>query len=173
MFSDMQDLSMLKKTMEVNLWAPVQLTRLALDTLRKHNGQIIVVNSISGIVGSPYRTGYCASKFALRGFYDALTREYPEINTLHIYPPYMTGTNIRKNNLAGPRQEEDKPNFMWVDCGVVADEIIKAADLHCCNQSWLFWACIGVRAFQANLFGIATRAYKKDLDRMRMNHAKL
>lgn len=142
------------------------LARLALDTLRKHKGQIIVINSISGVVGSPYRIGYCASKFALRGFYDAFTREYPEINTLHFYPPYMLGTNIRKNNLAGPREEEEKPNYMWFECSYVADLIIQAADLHCVNQSWSFISCIGVNAFQANLFGMATRAYKKDIDRM-------
>lgn len=147
MFADMEDLSMLRKTMEVNLWAPIMLTKLCLDTLRKHKGQIIVVNSISGVVGSPYRSGYCASKFALRGFYDSLTREYPEINTMHFYPPYMIGTNIRKNNLAGPRQEEDKPNFMWADCSWVADILIQSADLHCCNQSWSFLTCVGVRAF--------------------------
>lgn len=40
----------------------------------------MVISSASGIVGIPMRTAYCASKFAVTGFFEALRIELSEIN---------------------------------------------------------------------------------------------
>jgi short-subunit dehydrogenase len=66
----------LRKLMEVNFFAPVELIRLALPLLRDGNRPIIVnVSSILGLRGVPYSSEYCASKFAVQGFSEAIRTE--------------------------------------------------------------------------------------------------
>jgi short-subunit dehydrogenase len=43
--------------------------------LERKSGHIVVISSIAGKVGSPLRSGYSATKFALHGFYEALRVE--------------------------------------------------------------------------------------------------
>ena len=50
-------------------------TRYAFAHLKKSKGQIVVISSASGEVGIPLRTAYCASKFAVTGFFEALRLE--------------------------------------------------------------------------------------------------
>lgn len=64
-----------RMTMELNVIAVADLTRLLLPQLRSARGHVIVINS-----GSGYRSGaggglYSASKFAARAFTDALREE--------------------------------------------------------------------------------------------------
>lgn len=58
----------------VNLTAPILLTRLALPFLAP-DGRILNIGSSFGGIGYPGFSSYCASKFALRGFTEALRRE--------------------------------------------------------------------------------------------------
>ena len=59
-----------------NLWAPMQLTGMVLPTLLKQNtAQVIQVGSVFGYIGYPGNAAYCASKFGLRGYSQALARE--------------------------------------------------------------------------------------------------
>ena len=58
-----------KRLMDVNYIGTVALTKTVLPTLlAKQNGQIVVVTSAVGKFGSPWRSGYSASKHALHGF---------------------------------------------------------------------------------------------------------
>jgi uncharacterized protein len=60
-------------TMELNLDAPVRLTEALLPILRASAPSAIVnVSSTAGRVGLPGRGAYCASKFALAGWTEAL-----------------------------------------------------------------------------------------------------
>jgi short-subunit dehydrogenase len=66
----------LRQVMEVNFFAPAELTRLALPALRQGRRPMVVnVGSIVGHRGLPFYTEYCASKFALRGLSEALRAE--------------------------------------------------------------------------------------------------
>lgn len=66
----------IEQLIAVNLLAPMQLTRALLPQLRRApRAQVINVGSIFGYLGYPGFTAYCASKFALRGFSQALRRE--------------------------------------------------------------------------------------------------
>lgn len=70
------DPARLRQVMEVNFFAPVELTRLALPLLKQGNKPIIVnVSSVLGHRAVPQKSEYCASKFALHGFSDALRAE--------------------------------------------------------------------------------------------------
>ncbi|MBI2424244.1 MAG: SDR family oxidoreductase [Candidatus Hydrogenedentes bacterium] len=69
------DLSVYRRVMEVNFFGAVHMTRCALDALVARRGQIVVLSSIAGFAPLLGRTGYCASKHALHGFFDTLRCE--------------------------------------------------------------------------------------------------
>lgn len=55
-----------EKIMNLNFFSYVKLTKLVGPTMVKRNqGQIVVVSSLSGIIGTPAGSSYSASKFAL------------------------------------------------------------------------------------------------------------
>lgn len=65
-----------RRLMEVNYFGAVTLTKHLLPHfLRRKGGHFVAVTSITGIFGTPYRSGYAASKHALHGFYDSLRAE--------------------------------------------------------------------------------------------------
>ena len=65
-------------TFRVNVLAPVLLARAALPELRRSRGRVVNVGSIFGSIGFPWFATYSASKFAVRGFSEALRRELRE-----------------------------------------------------------------------------------------------
>jgi len=71
-----QDEALLQKTLEINMLAPVMLTRAVLPVLlQQGSGQIVNIGSTFGSIGFAWFAAYSASKFALRGFSQALRRE--------------------------------------------------------------------------------------------------
>jgi len=73
----------------VNIGAAIQLTRLLLPLLRRQPRAVIAhIGSTLGSIGYPGYAPYCASKFALRGFTQALRRELADtrIRVLYVAP---------------------------------------------------------------------------------------
>ena len=82
-----------------NLLAPVLLTQLFLPMLKQRNGTILNVGSTFGSIGYAGFTGYCAAKFGLRGYTEALQRELADTDMRVLYlAPRATDTAI--NNAA-------------------------------------------------------------------------
>ncbi|WP_049576198.1 SDR family oxidoreductase [Nonomuraea sp. SBT364] len=75
-----------RETMELNLFAAAELTRLLLPALRRARGHVLCVNSGAGLRANPGWGAYAASKFALRAFADALRQEEPELRVTTVYP---------------------------------------------------------------------------------------
>lgn len=66
----------LRRIMEVNFFAPVELTRLCRPALREGTTPMIVnVSSVLGKRAVPRSGEYCSSKFALAGFSESLRAE--------------------------------------------------------------------------------------------------
>ena len=90
--------------MKVNALSPIALIKGFLPKFVKQSGgaQIVNILSISALVGTPVRSLYSASKFALDGFGKALQAEVQDhnIHVLQCYPAYIK-TNISKNALVG------------------------------------------------------------------------
>ena len=79
----------LRRVMEVNFFALVEMTREALPLLQQGERPMIVnVSSVLGHRAVPKKTEYCASKFAVHGFSDALRSELVEqgIDVLLVSP---------------------------------------------------------------------------------------
>ena len=67
----------LRQIMEVNFFAPVELIRLAIPILKEGVKPIVVnISSVLGHRAVPEKSEYCASKFAIHGFSDALRAEF-------------------------------------------------------------------------------------------------
>ncbi|CAG8511715.1 387_t:CDS:2 [Acaulospora colombiana] len=100
-FAELKDYDMIKKIMDVNYYGCTNLTYKALPLLKKNRkSRIFVVNSVAGIIPLPLRTGYSASKFAVRGFFESLQPELlkDEIFITLAYPGAVK-TDINKNRL--------------------------------------------------------------------------
>ncbi|XP_059804841.1 dehydrogenase/reductase (SDR family) member 7Cb isoform X2 [Hypanus sabinus] len=68
-----------KKIMDANYFGPISLTKELLPSMiARHNGQIVLINSIQGKLGLPFRAAYAASKHALQAFFDCLRAEVSE-----------------------------------------------------------------------------------------------
>ena len=66
---------------QTNVTAPIQLARAVLPQFKAANqGHYVMVGSILGSLGFPYYATYCASKFAIHGFSQALRRELVDTN---------------------------------------------------------------------------------------------
>lgn len=84
-----QDDAALESLVAINLTAMMQLTRLLLPLLRQAPDALLVnVGSTFGSIGFPGFAAYCASKFAVRGFSEALRRELADsrVKVLYIAP---------------------------------------------------------------------------------------
>ncbi len=92
-----------RKLMEVNYLGTVALTKALLPHfLSRKAGQFVVITSLVGIIGSPMRSGYAASKHALHGFFDSFRAELVKdhIDVTLICPGYVT-TGVSLNALTG------------------------------------------------------------------------
>ncbi|MGI9471609.1 MAG: SDR family NAD(P)-dependent oxidoreductase [Rubripirellula sp.] len=66
----------LRRIMEVNFFAPVELTRRLLPQLKRGNAPVICnISSVLAHRAVPDKSEYCASKFALHGWSDSLRAE--------------------------------------------------------------------------------------------------
>lgn len=65
-----------REQLELNLLAAIRVTQLALPYMRgKRSGRIVQVSSGFGRIAMPMFSAYCASKYALEGFSEALAHE--------------------------------------------------------------------------------------------------
>jgi len=66
----------LREQMEVNFFAPAEMTRAVLPAMRaQKSGHVLQLTSIGGLVSIGAFGPYCASKFALEGWSEALSDE--------------------------------------------------------------------------------------------------
>ena len=66
--------------------------------LRQNSGVIVNISSVFGLLGFPFQSAYCASKFAVRGFTDSLRQELrgTGVRTVNVHPGAVN-TNIVRN----------------------------------------------------------------------------
>jgi NAD(P)-dependent dehydrogenase (short-subunit alcohol dehydrogenase family) len=74
------------KHFQINLVAPVYLTRLALPALRESLGRVVNVSSGAAVKAVAGWAAYCASKAALNRVTSVLAAEEPEITAIALRP---------------------------------------------------------------------------------------
>ena len=115
------------RLLALNVTSPLQLTHDLLPLLREsQTAQVVAIGSTFGSIGYPGFAAYCASKFALRGAFEALAREHHGESIAFLYmSPRATRTDFNSpevdalNETLGNRVDSAE---------YVAAEIIKAID---------------------------------------------
>jgi len=104
--------------MELNFMTPVTLTKLVTPAmLERGRGRIVVVSSVAGYVSTPMRSTYNASKFAVRGWFDALRAELHETGVgVSVVVPGYVQTGISRAAIGAAGRDDSKPDP--VDSGV-------------------------------------------------------
>jgi short-subunit dehydrogenase len=118
-----------RQIFDVNFFALVEMTRAAIPHLRAGRDPLLVnIGSILGHRGIPYSSEYCASKFAVRGFSEALRAELArlKIEVLLVSPGTTESEFFDKLIEAGekPPWPEQPP----VPASEVAQRIISAME---------------------------------------------
>ena len=108
-FDEITDLSTFETVMAVNFFGAMWCTHAALPALKQSRGIIVGMSSLAGRTGVPGRTAYCASKFALSGFFEALRIEVAQagIGVTMIFPG-VVATETRRNGLDGSGRRAGK-----------------------------------------------------------------
>jgi short-subunit dehydrogenase len=118
--------------MRTNCLGPIALTKALLPSMMaRRRGHFVVITSVAGRVGLPNRTAYCASKFALDGFFRALRLEVSPhgIDVTLVMPGYVR-TRIGHNALTGDGRHadaEDPDIVTGMDPETCAGRIFEAA----------------------------------------------
>ena len=107
------DFAVYQKIIDVDLLAPIALTQALLPRMvARGSGRIAMISSIAGKVGVPMRTAYCAAKFGLAGYGDALRAEVAHLGLqVHNIYPGSVATDVSRNALTadgGKRGVSDK-----------------------------------------------------------------
>ncbi|XP_020614368.1 dehydrogenase/reductase SDR family member 7-like [Orbicella faveolata] len=102
--------------LDLNVVGPISLTKAVLPhMIEHHEGQIVVVSSVVGKIGIPFRATYSASKHALQGYFDTARLELAEHNIqVQTVLPGPVKSNISRylftENISDERKE--MPNML-------------------------------------------------------------
>jgi len=107
---------------DVDLTAQIAFSQSLIGHMAERgSGALGFISSIAGKVGVPMRTAYCAAKFGLAGYADALRAELTQNGvSVHTIYPGSVATNVSKNALTAEgtaRGRSDKA----IDEGIPAD----------------------------------------------------
>ena len=117
------DMQVYRDIIAIDLLAQIAFTQGLIGHMSaRGSGALGFISSIAGKVGVPLRTAYCAAKFGLAGYADALRAELSQSGvSVHTIYPGSVATNVSRNALTGEgaaRGRSDKA----IDNGIPADE---------------------------------------------------
>ncbi|MFI6171102.1 SDR family oxidoreductase [Nocardia sp. NPDC051052] len=120
-----------RNTLEANLIAVVELTRLLLPALRAADGHVVLINSGAGLRANAGWASYAASKFGLRAFADALRLEEPKLRVTSIHPGRID-TDMQREIIAQEGREYRPEQFLRAEtvAGVVRNAVETPRDGH-------------------------------------------
>jgi short-subunit dehydrogenase len=123
----------LRKIMETDFFGTVALTKAVLPSMiRSRSGHIVVISSLMGKFSTPLRSGYCASKHALHGYFDALRAELREKGIrVSIVCPGFIRTSISVNALCADgtcHGTMDEAQAKGMTPAVCADRIVRGME---------------------------------------------
>jgi short-subunit dehydrogenase len=113
--------------MQLNLLAPMRLSSMFVQgMIERGSGHIVNMSSLAGWVGSQGLSAYCASKYGLRGFGEALAAdlEGTGVHVTNVYPCFSQ-TAILDSPQYGYEQQRVVPEYLISEPADVVARIIK------------------------------------------------
>ncbi len=125
------DLSVIRRVMDLDYYAPVILTKTLLPRMiAQGGGQLAVTTSIAGRFGFPMRCAYSSAKHALYGFFETIQAENHKDNIhVTIVCPGRVQTNISLHALESDGREHgqmDAGQAGGISSQKAAETIVKA-----------------------------------------------
>lgn len=125
------DISVYKKLMEIDYLGTIALSKALLPHfVERQSGQFVTVTSLMGKFSSPSRSGYCAAKHALHGFFDSLRLEHDKDNIrVTLICPGFVNTNVARNAITGDgslQLTQDETIETGLDVDAFAKRMLKA-----------------------------------------------
>src|SRR5436309_7915723 len=115
------------RAMRLHFWAPYELISQIVPEMRVWGGgRIINISSIGGKVAVPHLASYCASKFALTGFSDAIRAEFARDN-IHV-TTVAPGTMRTGSHVNAKFKGRHANEFAWFAASAGAPLISMSAD---------------------------------------------
>ena len=116
------DYSVYERVIGVDLLAPIALTQALLPKMvARGSGRIAMISSIAGKVGVPMRTAYCAAKFGIAGYADALRAEVGHLGLqVHNIYPGSIATDVSRNALTADGSKRGVSDKV-IDNGIAPD----------------------------------------------------
>lgn len=115
--------------MRVNFFGTLYVTHFALPHVIQRRGSLVALSSLTGIRGVPSYSLYGASKFAVRGLYQALRLELKRHGVhVGVVSPGFVATPLRENVLGPdgrPWPEPPAPPFRVWPVEKVADKVVR------------------------------------------------
>ncbi len=115
-----------RRVMETNFFGPANLTRAAAPLMLETEGptQLVVISSVAGMVGTPLRTAYSASKFALGGWFEAAEVELydQDLGVTMVFPGFVR-TRIAHDAVGGSGADPEIEQGM--DPDAVARQVLR------------------------------------------------
>ncbi len=116
-----------EQVLQINLLAPMRVCYLFLpQMIERGSGHIVNISSLAGWIGTSGISSYCATKFGLRGFSDALASDYEDfgINVSTVYP-FFSRTPILNSEQFGYETRREIPDDMVTDPADVVAKIVE------------------------------------------------
>lgn len=126
-------LAVYRRLMEVNYFGAVALTlNLLPHFIQQQKGHFVTITSVTGLFGTPYRSGYAASKHALHGFFDSLRAEHDKDNIkVSLICPGFIRTGLSQSALTAdgtPLNKMDAAQFKGKSAEWCARKIVAAIE---------------------------------------------
>jgi dehydrogenase/reductase SDR family member 7B len=120
------DISVYREIIDIDLTAQIAATQALLPHLvERQSGTLLFISSIAGKVGVPMRTAYCAAKFGLIGYADALRAELSQQGvSVHVVCPGSVATDVSRNALTADGSKRGRSDSV-IDNGIPPDEAAK------------------------------------------------
>lgn len=120
-----------REIIEIDLVAQIAFAQALMGHMAaRGSGALAFISSIAGKVGVPMRTAYCAAKFGLAGYADALRGELSQQGVrVHVIYPGSIATNVSRNALTADgsrRGRSDKAIDQGIDPAEAARTMIDA-----------------------------------------------
>jgi len=125
--------SVYERLIQINYLGTLALSKAILPYfIQEKNGYFVVVSSLMGKFGSPYRSGYCGAKHALHGFFDVLRMEHEKDNIqVTMICPGFVQTEVARNALTAdgsPQETNDTGTANGLPVALFVKKMIKALE---------------------------------------------
>lgn len=121
------EMKVYRDIIDIDLTAQIAFSQSLIGHMSERgSGALAFISSIAGKVGVPMRTAYCAVKFGLAGYADALRAELSQTGVnVHVIYPGSVATDVSRNALVGDGSKRGRSDKV-IDEGIPAPDAARA-----------------------------------------------